>query len=499
VFEDGFFEGAWDGDFAQAGFDQSANVFGSGAKIGGSAITFVPPSHTLESLVQFAGGGLSVVSNSLAFLSAFCNFDLHPIDWRLGERFASITQGLDNAVQRLRFRNGLLTIYYHHNFIAAKGMELRTIAKPLPPRFEDFSSYRTYLLNTARQVCANAWHHARLCQYELLTTLSSGYDSAAAAVIAASLGCREALTLKHAQRGLADSGAEVAKVLGLSLREFERVDQVPNADLSLAEFVSTGTQGEDYIYRAFQDFLPGKVLFTGFMGDVIWEDGIYPTEKLHRKDLSGASLGEFRLARNFVHLSVPCIGCLRHADIHRISHSAEMAPYSIGGRYDRPIPRRIVESAGVPRALFGQKKLAASLIFYRNTALMSRKGHSDVMAFGKRLGLSWRERAYGVVFRMRWAAGLALFHQFRRVARLRGGRVRAVKALRPIAQTGLTFLARALGPYEVFEHGNPQNAILHRWALSRIKPRYASVTRRAACNAGEYELGLPADSHPTAR
>ena len=38
--------------------------------------------------------------------------------------------------------------------------------------------------------------------------------------------------------------------------------------------------------------------------------------------------------------------------------SPEMAPWRLGNGYDRPIPRRILESAGVPRALFGARKKA---------------------------------------------------------------------------------------------------------------------------------------------
>jgi hypothetical protein len=40
---------------------------------------------------------------------------------------------------------------------------------------------------------------------------------------------------------------------------------------------------------------------------------------------------------------------------------AEMAPWSIGGEYDRPIPRRIVEEAGVERDSFGQSKKAVAV------------------------------------------------------------------------------------------------------------------------------------------
>lgn len=479
LFDNGFFEGAWGGDFAQAGFDQSAETFGSGAKLDSSTITFVPPSHTYEPLVLFTGNGRSAVSNSLPFLSAFCDFDLDPIDWRSGERFAAITLGLGQAAQSLQLRTGTLQIRYHHNFVVADGAVRRTIAKPLPPRFEDFGSYYGYVFNTARKVCGNAQHDARVGRYEPVTTLSSGYDSAATAVIAARLGCREAVSLTSSQRGEPDSGGEVAKVLRLQLREFERVDRVAQTDQSLAEFLTAGGHGEDYVYHVFRHLLPGKVVFTGFGADNVWDKNTRPTEDLSRKNMSGSSLGEFRVACDFIHLPLPNIGCLRRADIHRISHSEEMAPYSNGGNYDKPIARRILESAGVPHAAFGQRKQAASLIFYRKAALISETVLIDIAAFRKALRLSWRERVSAALLHIRWQVGLALFHGSRRLTLLRGRRISAVKALRPVGRAGIAALSRALGPYEVFEHGDPRNAILHRWALSCIKPRYAAARPHA--------------------
>jgi hypothetical protein len=357
----------------------------------------------------------------------------------------------------------------------------------MPPKFEDFDSYYGYLVTTAREVCANAGDGARVRRYVPLTTLSTGYDSPAGAVIAASLGCRDAIALTRSQRGIPDSGVAVAEVLGLRLREFERTAHLPDADAAAAEFLSAGAHGEDYIHHVFRDLLPGKVLFTGFGGGNVWEKSMPPTEVIHRKDLSGSSLGEFRLSRDFVHLPVPCIGCLRHPDLYRISHSVEMAPYSIGGNYDKPIPRRIVESAGVRRAVFGQRKSAVSLFFYRKPALISAKGRADLQTLEKGLGLSWRERAYAALLRIRWEVGMALFHGLRRLTWLRGSRIPAVKALRPIGRAGIRILSCVVGPYEVFEHGNPQNAVLHRWALSCVRPRYAGVARRAADQAATCE------------
>ena len=87
----------------------------------------------------------------------------------------------------------------------------------------------------------------------------------------------------------------------------------------------------------------------------------YVSDQIKRSDPSGASLLEFRLASGFQHLPLPFAGCLNHADIAEISNAAEMAPWRLGGDYDRPIPRRIIETAGVPRGLFAGRKKAAAL------------------------------------------------------------------------------------------------------------------------------------------
>ena len=69
---------------------------------------------------------------------------------------------------------------------------------------------------------------------------------------------------------------------------------------------------------------------------------------------------EFRLRVGFAHVPVPRIGTRYPATLNRISRSTELAPYSLGGSYDRPIARRIAEEAGVPREAFGQVKTATA-------------------------------------------------------------------------------------------------------------------------------------------
>ena len=91
VFDDGFFEGCWAGDFPAGDFDTARHVFGSGARQAGEDWLVVSPSHTMEAiylLVQPAG---HLVSNSLAFLSLLLDRDRAA--FRPGHRGAAVLSG----------------------------------------------------------------------------------------------------------------------------------------------------------------------------------------------------------------------------------------------------------------------------------------------------------------------------------------------------------------------------------------------------------------------
>jgi hypothetical protein len=69
---------------------------------------------------------------------------------------------------------------------------------------------------------------------------------------------------------------------------------------------------------------------------------------------------ELRLRAGFAMMSVPYLVSQDPRPLRRISLSPEMRPWSVGGSYDRPIPRRIVEEAGIPRDWFGRNKANAA-------------------------------------------------------------------------------------------------------------------------------------------
>src|SRR6185436_3909634 len=118
--------------------------------------------------------------------------------------------------------------------------------------------------------------------------------------------------------------------------------------------------GPDVVMTAAEPQIAGALLLTGRYGEPLWTRHRFRFRPNYRDRFArrayGASLVEFRLRVGAAMLPVPFIGARYNLAVLRISNSAEMAPWSVGGIYDRPIPRRIVEQAGIPRSWFAEQK-----------------------------------------------------------------------------------------------------------------------------------------------
>jgi hypothetical protein len=68
-------------------------------------------------------------------------------------------------------------------------------------------------------------------------------------------------------------------------------------------------------------------------------------------------------------------------DILRITESPELRPWGLENTYDRPIPRRIAEQAGVPRDLFGQVKTASVVLFPQPSLPWSKQLRAEFFDF----------------------------------------------------------------------------------------------------------------------
>jgi hypothetical protein len=171
---------------------------------------------------------------------------------------------------------------------------------------------------------------------------------------------------------------------------------------------------------------------------------------------AGLSITEFRLRNDFYYVPLPCFAAVGKASAPSLLDMPEMAPFRVGGRYDRPIPRRLAEEAGVPRGTFGVTKRAANVVLpVEGVAAFTAETLASVAEFAAAEGVSAQpaaRRPFGKLDRaaLRIADGVGLASW---AARLR----RRQKSL---------------------VHFDPQfGNLLLRWAVEEISPRYAAVAK----------------------
>lgn len=401
----GFVEGAWNAAFVDYAFDKTDTFMGTGGRIRDSKFIVSTPSHSLDRIHYTRLNHSIILSNSLVFLLSQLRDRLDPCSPFYVRDLSSYIGG-KNKMRKWIKTISKRKIYLAHiaNLEVNTGLDVRIIPRQLPDINESFASLSDLISHTVSALAENARDPKRKIKYHPISTISSGYDSSAATVLAKKVGCKICLTIANARNdlneftNLDDSGAPIGDCLGLTVCEFHRDQYLKSVDYPEVEFLASGTGGNDVILADAEPKLANSLFFTGFQGDV-WERNnkkVADDGDMIRSDTSGSSLLEFRLRVGFIHLPIPCIIATRHTIISDISNSPEMKPWSIGGAYDRPIPRRIIEDAGVPREMFGQEKKAVGQPFnatpYTSLAhgrplqqLLSQNSYADFQAWLKKL------------------------------------------------------------------------------------------------------------------
>ena len=374
-----FIEGVWDGDFADGEFSSTDCVFGTGARVDADSVTFVSSAATTDYLYVTRRDGRVLVANSLPLLLGYAGDRLDAAFPGYETTNHSILKGPSRSVPELPTLKGSVTRVIARNLVVS-GEGVTEADKPMPPAFTTYAAYHTYLRSRYAALVANARDRRRTLPMRILSTQSRGYDTTALNGIAAEFGVDTAFTVPHGkapgtfaegESGTQpnDDGTEICAVLGIPCvpidrRSFER------------EF------GDEYLYYAAlernQDVnlrditrnLSGvSLLLTGALGELWYPRSSYDPfdpardDALQRGDLGCHGLTEVRLEAGVVHLPVPYIGARRRRDIVAITESPEMDPWRLRTAYDRPIPRRLAEEAGVPREMFGQTKIATVVEF----------------------------------------------------------------------------------------------------------------------------------------
>jgi hypothetical protein len=272
------------------------------------------------------------------------------------------------------------------------------------------------------------------------------------------------------QAGEEDSGRLIGEQLGLRVKTFDRLAYLqkpnfPEAECGPSEFSSL------------DDELVRSMLFVGFHGDHVWNRNCQGVGRsIVRDGAGGSDLTELRLRAGFILMAPAFIGCTSHPSIHRISNSIEMRPWTLGNRYDRPIPRRLVEECGIDRGLFGIEK-KFSMVYATEEGLqntLSPKSFEDFSAFCDEFW-SWQFAVKSSVVKL----SRQLVDVNARASRVLYRIVRRASGLEvkmPIV------MPRSL---RIRTHGNlGRAALLFHWGIRKLMSRYATgdvaaVTRPA--------------------
>ncbi len=390
VRDDWFCEAVWDGEYEDGGFDTTDLIFGSGGRSRGDVVIFVSSGSTVDRLQALLGEDSVWVSNSLACLLAAADIELDPTYPHYFEHFETIIRGLDQYERVLNIPGKDIQFTYFNN-LTWDGAALVEVGKPNEVRdFSTFSKYHDFLISSLGRITENMSAQGRQHPYQMLGTISTGYDSPTVATLACHWGLREAISFTEARGGEADHGSAIAEILGVQLTLISR-RAWETRSFPEVPFIAADAKGEDVYFSGAESQLRGRVLLTGFHGDKAWgKDLKSASPNIVRGDQSGLSLTEYRLWAGFIHFPVAFMGVRQLEDINVLSNSAEMAPWDVPGDYSRPICRRIVEEAGVPRNLFGFSKKAASILFGTRDSNLSLATRAEYYEWLRICSSAWR-------------------------------------------------------------------------------------------------------------
>jgi hypothetical protein len=362
---DAFVEGAWDSPFDAGGFDRSAVLAGSGGRLSRDGVLFAGPANMYERLHSVRVDGTLVVSNSLAFALGRSGSRLAPGYHRYyPDLLDHYRNGIGVKEKHLRLAEGRrVALHDCCNVLVTADLETHRIEKAWGPPPESYAHYAENLADTLGRVIANAGARERSWRYRPLVMLSQGYDTTAVAALASRFGCRDAVTFRKSDSAAGyadDSGEAIGECLGYAVTACERSDYANMPEYAPEEFYLE-PWGVDRTMVAMEGLLPGTLLLSGRSAETVWSRGgvgRWGLPDLHHPidATPGCALGELRLRLGFLHFAPATIAAIHAPVIHPWNASPELEPWSIGGRYDKPIARRIAEEAGVPRHLFGQEK-----------------------------------------------------------------------------------------------------------------------------------------------
>lgn len=408
-----FVAGVWDGDFQKGEFDTCTTPCCTGMKIDESSsmgeVNLITPNHLQETVFSIKVNDKLYLSNSLSFVLEVSGCELLTTYKQYVADMGSILYGLksDKLVKYSPLAAGR-ELRYLRCCIATidKKLNIKESIRNSGLTFNNFEDYKQKIQQILIDIKTNATDIHRKHPYGMICTISRGYDAPSACVFAASVGCDEVFTFCDKPD---DDGSKIAEILGY--KKIYRVDSkqyIKNNKYLEAEALASGDSGATFI--AFEELFRNKLLIMGLRGDKVYDriqTNVNNNLDFHVGDQlaqCGLTIYESMLKNNSITISIPLIGGDCWLDMKRISESEEMKLFSIGNHYDRPIPRRLLEEAGVEREMFGMKKFGAGVSysldsFSRIRSKMSVRSYESLIKFKRSFPRKWwNDMKYNVAF-----------------------------------------------------------------------------------------------------
>ena len=389
-----FVAGGWDGTFSEAGFDASEVFYGTGAKLSSGGVTLVTPSHSIERVMVYKDYSQITASNSFPFLLEYNGLKLDNKINQYEKILCSLLGGYNKIQTDIPLEgNNTVLQYIVSNITIDFDLNVSAERRRKLSPFRSFDEYRSRLaamLGRLRENSVSA--NRKNSSFGMAATISSGYDSPACAVLAKEAGCTRVLSLSGSRYD-EDDGSDIARKIGFTeiiRRQCGSYRDKPGC--IDAEYISSGEPGTEMQFCVFEDMFADNLVFFGSRGSY-WERSFEMTEDFEMHGYfyyeTGVSWTENALRNGYIPIPLPAYGASVCNSVKAISNSEEMKPWTLGTKYDKPIPRRIVESAGVSRESFGQKKYGGGFSlgydsFRRMKKKMTREGYESFSRFRKK-------------------------------------------------------------------------------------------------------------------
>jgi hypothetical protein len=348
------------------------------------------PTHPLERIFLLRNAAKIIASPSIPFVLALSGADVDPaypdymFDFvraisRISENIGAMPLGGGRTLENIVNRRVTIN----------ERLETKIEYRPFERSFRSFEEYHEFLLQTLASLRDNAASPARRAgTFGLASTISAGYDSPMLCIMAKRLGLPDAITFQ-APGDTADSGAHLAPYIGIDVHKIDRHAFQKQPGFPEVEFLATGARAEDVVLAGAADYFRNKAVISGIFAEVTDPQSKYTSPDIMRTNTVGCGMLEFRWRVGFQFLTVGHAGCMGMMSLKALSNRKEMLPWMLGGNYDRPFARRIIEGAGIPRGSFAKQKIGMISVKFDVSddelkRVMNPHSHAALMAYIER-------------------------------------------------------------------------------------------------------------------